>query len=49
MLACWASHPYSRQRAAFPTPESGARKVWPPVGRVDAAYGDRNLVCTFPR
>ncbi|HKY59469.1 MAG TPA: aminomethyl-transferring glycine dehydrogenase [Gemmatimonadota bacterium] len=41
------THPYSRERAAFPTPESRERKVWPPVGRVDAAYGDRNLVCTL--
>ncbi len=41
-------HPYSRQRAAFPTPESRDHKVWPVVGRVDAAYGDRNLICTCP-
>ena len=41
-------HPYSRERAAFPTPESADHKVWPAVGRVDAAYGDRNLVCTCP-
>ncbi len=41
-------HPYSRDRAAFPTPEAADRKVWPPVKRVDAAYGDRNLVCTCP-
>ncbi|HYO46784.1 MAG TPA: aminomethyl-transferring glycine dehydrogenase [Gemmatimonadota bacterium] len=43
----WA-HPYSRERAAFPTPASADHKVWPAVGRVDAAYGDRNLVCTCP-
>jgi glycine dehydrogenase len=42
------THPYSRERAAFPTPESGAHKVWPAVGRVDAAFGDRNLICTLP-
>jgi glycine dehydrogenase len=41
------THSYSRERAAFPTPESANHKVWPPVGRVDAAYGDRNLVCTL--
>jgi glycine dehydrogenase len=41
------THPYSRERAAFPTPESRDHKVWPSVGRVDAAYGDRNLVCTL--
>jgi glycine dehydrogenase len=42
------THTYSRERAAFPTPEIGDHKVWPPVGRVDAAYGDRNLMCTVP-
>jgi glycine dehydrogenase len=42
------SHPYSRERAAFPVPASADHKVWPAVGRVDAAYGDRNLVCTCP-
>ncbi len=41
-------HPYSRERAAFPMPESRDHKVWPAVKRVDAAYGDRNLVCTWP-
>jgi glycine dehydrogenase len=41
-------HPYSRERAALPTPEARAHKVWPAVKRVDAAYGDRNLVCTCP-
>jgi glycine dehydrogenase len=41
-------HAYSRERAAFPTPASADHKVWPAVGRVDAAYGDRNLVCTCP-
>jgi glycine dehydrogenase len=42
------THPYSRERAAFPTPASADHKVWPTVGRVDAAYGDRNLICTCP-
>jgi glycine dehydrogenase len=41
-------HAYSRERAALPTPEARAHKVWPAVKRVDAAYGDRNLVCTCP-
>jgi len=41
-------HPYSRERAAFPTPQSRTHKVWPAVKRVDSAYGDRNLVCTCP-
>ncbi len=39
--------PYGRERAAFPTPESHSHKVWPAVSRVDGAYGDRNLVCTW--
>ena len=42
------THPYSRERAAFPTPSSADHKVWPAVGRVDAAYGDRNLMCSCP-
>jgi glycine dehydrogenase len=42
------THPYSRERAAFPVPASADHKVWPAVGRVDAAYGDRNLMCTCP-
>jgi glycine dehydrogenase len=42
------THPYSRERAAFPTPSSADHKVWPVVGRVDAAYGDRNLMCSCP-
>jgi glycine dehydrogenase len=42
------THPYSREAAVFPTPETRADKYWPPVARVDNAYGDRNLVCTCP-
>jgi glycine dehydrogenase len=38
--------PYSRERAAFPTRATREHKVWPAVGRVDSAWGDRNLVCT---
>jgi glycine dehydrogenase len=38
------SHGYSRERAAFPVPATRERKFWPSVGRVDSAYGDRNLV-----
>jgi glycine dehydrogenase len=37
--------PYSRQVAAFPAPWLRDFKFWPAVGRVDSAYGDRNLVC----
>ncbi|HUL03959.1 MAG TPA: aminomethyl-transferring glycine dehydrogenase [Gemmatimonadales bacterium] len=40
--------PYSRERAAFPSPATRRFKVWPSVGRVDGAYGDRNLVCVCP-
>ncbi|MCH7874786.1 MAG: aminomethyl-transferring glycine dehydrogenase [Gemmatimonadetes bacterium] len=40
--------PYGRQRAAFPSPATRQHKVWPSVGRIDAAYGDRHLVCACP-
>ena len=43
------SHPYSRQKAAFPTSWVSNRKYWPPVARINEAYGDRNLVCTCPQ
>lgn len=49
------SHPYPAAVAAFPAGvrtgplSSGGRdKYWPPVGRIDGAYGDRNLVCSCP-
>jgi glycine dehydrogenase len=42
------SHPYSREQAAFPLPFVRERKFWPSVGRVDNAYGDRNLMCSCP-
>jgi glycine dehydrogenase len=48
LLADNWSHPYSRERAGFPTAAVRAHKVWPPVGRADAAFGDRHLVCTCP-
>ncbi len=38
--------PYSREKAAFPLPWSAEIKYFPPVTRIDDAYGDRNLVCT---
>ena len=41
-------HPYSRGLAAFPPGVDPASKVWPPVRRVDGAYGDRHLVCSCP-
>jgi glycine dehydrogenase len=40
------SHAYPRERAAFPAPWTRAHKFWPSVGRVESAYGDRNLVCS---
>ena len=43
----WA-HPYSRETAAFPGSVRPATKYWPPVRRIDGAYGDRNLVCSCP-
>jgi glycine dehydrogenase len=43
----WA-HPYGRELAAFPVPGLRAAKYFPPVGRIDAAYGDRNLMCSCP-
>ena len=42
------THGYSRQLAAYPAPWTREFKYWPPVGRVDNAWGDRNLVCTHP-
>ncbi|MCU7493725.1 MAG: glycine dehydrogenase (aminomethyl-transferring), partial [Ignavibacteria bacterium] len=39
-------HAYSREKAAFPTEWTLANKFWPGVGRINNAYGDRNLVCT---
>jgi glycine dehydrogenase len=40
------THPYTRERAAFPTADTRERKFWPAVARVESAYGDRNLVCS---
>ncbi len=39
---------YSRERAAFPLAWVRERKFWPAVGRVESAFGDRNLVCSCP-
>jgi glycine dehydrogenase len=41
----WA-HPYSRAQACFPVERLREHKFWPPVGRIDNVYGDRNLVCS---
>jgi glycine dehydrogenase len=43
----WA-HPYPREQAAYPVPGDRRSKYWPPVRRIDQAYGDRNLVCACP-
>ena len=40
--------PYSRERAAFPSPATREHKFWPAVARIDNAFGDRNLVCACP-
>jgi glycine dehydrogenase len=39
-------HPYTREQAAFPVPALKRAKYWPPVGRVDNVWGDRNLFCS---
>lgn len=41
-------HPYSREEAFFPLPEIRENKYFPPVARIDGAYGDRHLVCECP-
>jgi glycine dehydrogenase len=43
----WA-HPYDREQAAYPVPGDRRAKYWPPVRRIDQAYGDRNLTCACP-
>jgi glycine dehydrogenase len=49
LLGDW-DHPYTREQAGYPAVGSDDRagKYWPPVRRVDGAYGDRNLVCSCP-
>ncbi|MEO6142512.1 MAG: glycine dehydrogenase (aminomethyl-transferring), partial [Dermatophilaceae bacterium] len=41
-------HPYDRKLAAFPAGVDRLSKYWPPVRRIDGAFGDRNLVCACP-
>jgi len=41
------THPYSRELAAYPAPWLREHKYWPPVGRIDNAFGDRRLVCSL--
>ena len=40
--------PTPRTQAVFPAGVDAARRYWPPVRRIDGAYGDRNLVCSCP-
>ena len=42
------THPYPRERAAFPAPHTREHKYWPPVGRIDNARGDRQLIPVRP-
>jgi glycine dehydrogenase len=48
LLAAEWSHPYPRDRAAFPLPYVRAAKFWPAVGRLNNVLGDRKLHCTCP-
>jgi glycine dehydrogenase len=47
LVAGW-DRKYSREQGCFPPGAFRVDKYWPPVGRVDNVYGDRNLVCTCP-
>jgi glycine dehydrogenase len=47
LMGDW-NHPYSKEKAYFPLKGYPNDKYWPPVGRVDNVFGDRNLVCTCP-
>jgi glycine dehydrogenase len=48
LLADQWNFPYPREKAAYPLSWVRSRKFWPAVGRIDNAYGDRNLVCACP-
>jgi glycine dehydrogenase len=48
LLAADWKHPYEREEAAFPLAGDRRAKYWPPVRRIDQAYGDRNLICACP-
>jgi len=48
LIASDWKHPYRREDAAYPAPGDRRSKYWPPVRRIDSAYGDRNLVCACP-
>lgn len=42
------THPYPRAKAVYPLPYLQNNKFWPPVGRINNPYGDKNLFCTCP-
>lgn len=46
ILANEWNHSYTREEAAYPVARLRKAKYWPPVGRADNVYGDRNLFCT---
>ena len=46
ILANEWNRPYTREEAAYPVGRLRKNKYWPPVGRADNVYGDRNLFCT---
>ena len=48
LIASDWKHPYQREDAAYPVPGDRRAKYWPPVRRIDQAYGDRNLMCACP-
>jgi glycine dehydrogenase len=48
LVASEWNHPYTREEAAYPLGKAFRPKMWPPVRRIDGAYGDRNLVCSCP-
>jgi glycine dehydrogenase len=48
LLAADWKHPYSREEGAYPLAGDHRGKYWPPVRRIDQAYGDRNLICACP-
>ncbi|MBL0174704.1 MAG: aminomethyl-transferring glycine dehydrogenase [Ignavibacteria bacterium] len=47
MADAW-THPYAREKAAYPLPYVRHNKFWPAVARVNNSFGDRNVVCTCP-
>jgi glycine dehydrogenase len=47
VVGAW-EHPYSRETAVYPSSAQRDDKYWPPVARIDNAFGDRHLVCSCP-